>query len=307
MARALKGAMLVAAVLLGAALVLVPGASRASAAVAFSQCSSVFNTPGLLIKCDVDITNTLDVATAVGSAVVVATVCTGPANIVNPTCVTPTTYQDVVGSVDQCNSSVNGGGANVDCSVSVHNIITGAATATGATVDQCIGSAGGGGTEPTLVCAPKGSTTNATVTQCNGSANGGGGTKRVLCTVGASTASAELPVTINQCNDSANQGGSTVICDAAVTNRINGTTVAPPAGSATGGGSNGPNAGGGSTPGGGTGNGSGTSTAANGSALAETGVETGTALWSALALLTAAGALLVVGERQRRKSHSHRA
>ncbi|MCU1534453.1 MAG: hypothetical protein JWR53_934 [Glaciihabitans sp.] len=296
--RLRRAAAIATALVFGSALALAAGSS-ASAAVTFSQCSSVYNTPGLLITCDVDVTNTLDVATGIGSSVVVATECHGPANQPNPTCTTtPSTFQDVVGTVSQCNDSVNGGGANVDCSVTVHNILTGVATAGPATVNQCIGSAGGGGTQPTLVCSPKGSTTSATVTQCNGSANGGGGARRVKCTVLASTRTAQLPVIINQCNNSANGGGSTVVCDAELSNRINGVDI-PGSNSGSGGGTGG----GGSGGGGGTGGGTGTATGG----LAATGVPTSDALLTAMALLLAGSTLLIAGELRRRKRLAHRA
>lgn len=113
----------------------------------------------------------------------------------------------LIRSVDQCNGSINVGGGNTICTVTVNNHITGATTATPATVNQCVGS----GESTELDCVPLQNTTNATVTQCNGSGNGGGGD--VFCRVNPSaTVTTEVPVTVNQCNASSNGGGSTVEC-----------------------------------------------------------------------------------------------
>ncbi|MEO6309188.1 MAG: hypothetical protein ABIO33_00690, partial [Leifsonia sp.] len=126
-------------------------------------------------------------------------------------------------AVSQCNYALNGGGGNLDCTVTVVNNITGAAekdrATTGATVNQCVGSATGGGTA--LICDPfPAATSSATITQCNDSAIGGGGATGVICTVHPSTQTALLPVAINQCNNSANGGGASVTCDATLTNNI---------------------------------------------------------------------------------------
>ncbi len=215
--------LLTTALVLGLGIAAAPGSamSGAIAAESSAQCNSVFNTPGLMIECDVTVTNSLDVATGVSSATVESVACNGAANTPEPLCTTTIDeFDEFVGTVNQCNSSVNGGGANVVCDVLIVNNIVGASTESPSTVNQCIGSGGGGGTEPTVICAPVQSTTNATITQCNGSANEGGGTGRVQCTVDPSTDATALPVTVNQCNDSANGGGSTVICTVEIRNVI---------------------------------------------------------------------------------------
>jgi hypothetical protein len=125
-----------------------------------------------------------------------------------------------VTAVNQCNSSINGGGGTLRCSVRVTNTFVGLSTgATAATVNQCVGSGDGIANE----CDPfPASTTGATITQCNGSANGG--TLVGLTCTATGTRSSNHRVRINQCNGSANGGGALVICSANVTNRI-GTTA----------------------------------------------------------------------------------
>ncbi|HEV2891343.1 MAG TPA: hypothetical protein VGX28_13290 [Frankiaceae bacterium] len=205
-------------------LVVLPGTGTASAAAApLEQCNGILNEGGQTVRCTVTVVNTLDAATGVGSASVTVQRCTGAVDA--PTCDAPvtTTYQDVVTSVSQCNGSASGGGGEVACTVDVVNDVTGGATPTAATVDQCVGSADGSGT---MVCDPAGSTSGATVTQCNGSGNGGGST--VTCTVAPSTRSASLLVTVDQCNGSANGGGSLVTCEASITNNaITAPTASP--------------------------------------------------------------------------------
>jgi uncharacterized repeat protein (TIGR01451 family) len=168
------------------------------------------------VTCSVTIQNTI--AGGVTRSTVTATSCLGAAGVGPPLgCTTTvTTSNQLVTDVNQCNGIVNGGGSNVTCKVTVINTIPVGTTASGVTVNQCIGSGQGGGTQPTVACAPTGNTTNATVDQCNGSGNGGGASMRVKCTVtGAATAT---PVTIQQCNGSANGGGSTVTCTTKITN-----------------------------------------------------------------------------------------
>jgi hypothetical protein len=215
---AILGLALLLAVL---ALTFGPFGSSAFAAQTAAQCNGVANTGGLELTCDVTVTNTLDVATGVGSSVVTLKECHGPANTANPACTTtPTSYTTPTTSVDQCNNAANGGGSNVTCTVHVINQITGAATSTGVTIDQCDGS-GAGGPAPTLNCDPfPATTTGATITQCNGSTNGGGAADRVTCTVTPSTESAQLPVSITQCNGAANGGGSLVTCTVSLVNTI---------------------------------------------------------------------------------------
>ncbi|TFC93762.1 hypothetical protein [Cryobacterium sp. TMT3-29-2] len=113
----------------------------------------------------------------------------------------------LIRTITQCNGSINVGGGNTICTVTVNNHITGATTASPATVNQCVGS--GASTE--LDCVPLQNTTDATVTQCNNAGNGGGAD--VLCRVNPSaTVTTEVPITVNQCNYSSNGGGSTVEC-----------------------------------------------------------------------------------------------
>ena len=196
-----------------------PAGGAAFADQAIAQCDGLDNTGGLEIKCDVTVTNNLNVATGVASSVVTVTACQGAADALS-SCVGPvtTSYNTLTTSVNQCNDSENGAGAVVICSVQVINNITGGTSPTAATVNQCVGS-GAEGTEPTLACNPFPATTsNATVTQCNKSANGGGAQMRVTCTVATgSTESSQLAVTINQCNGSANGGGSIVTCKTELT------------------------------------------------------------------------------------------
>jgi len=223
-----RAALLGVAVLLAVlALTFGPFGGSAFAAQTVAQCNGVANTGGLALICDVTVTNTLDVSTGAGSSVVTVRECHGPANTLNPTCTTTTTsYTGVTTSVNQCNDAANGGGSNVECAVHVVNQITGTATSTGVTVNQCDGS-GAGGPAPTLNCDPfPATTTGATITQCNGSTNGGGAADRVTCTVTPSTQSAQLAVSINQCNGAANGGGSLVTCTVSLVNTI--TAVAVP-------------------------------------------------------------------------------
>src|SRR5690349_4992514 len=203
----------VAAVLLTVFLSMTVGAAEPAAAAPAAQCNSVDNTPGLGMECDVTVVNNLDLATGVASSTVTIRECHGAANTAPASCTGPTTTSsnELVNSVTQCNSAVNGGGASLRCTIHVVNNITGTAAATAATVNQCNGSLGGG-LIVLRACSPDGSsTTNATITQCNDSDNGG--TSSLTCTVEpGSTASSALPVTVDQCNGSANGGGSLVVC-----------------------------------------------------------------------------------------------
>lgn len=210
-------AVLTAFLAVGLTLAGVSAPEKAEAApVTFAQCNSLLNTPGQEVSCDVTITNTLDTTTGAHSSIIETRICTGAAS--STTCVTtePTPSPNIVNRVEQCNSSVDGGGAIVTCNVSVVNNITGEGAATPATVNQCNDSSDGSGT---MTCDPSdASTTNADIHQCNNSANGGG--SHTECTVTTSTTSSLLPVTINQCNYSANGGGSFVTCTAQITNNI---------------------------------------------------------------------------------------
>ena len=209
----------------------------AFAVPAVNQCNGIDNVGGEALACDVTVVNNLDLATGVTSSTLTIRVCRGAAGVTDLLCTTtPGTFTDLTSSVVQCDGSGNGGGSTVTCTVSVTNNITGDATTSPATVNQCIGSAEGGGGGG-LVCSPLSSTSGATITQCNGSGNGGGAT--VTCTVGPSTASSALPVTISQCNGSGSGGGSLVTCTSSITNNIlaaapvdttapgSGTTLAP--------------------------------------------------------------------------------
>jgi hypothetical protein len=209
----------------------------AFAVPAVNQCNGIDNVGGQALACDVTVVNNLDLATGVTSSTLTTRVCQGAAGVTDLLCTTtPGTFTDLTSSIVQCDGSGNGGGSTVTCTVSVTNNITGDATASPATVNQCVGSATGGGGGG-LVCSPLSSTSGATITQCNGSGNGGGAT--VTCTVGPSTASSALPVTISQCNGSGSGGGSLVTCSSSITNNIlaaapvdttapgSGTTLAP--------------------------------------------------------------------------------
>ena len=200
--------LIAAAILLAGALL--PAGTASAAAPAVEQCNGVDNQGGQEVRCEVTVTNSLDLATGEGSSTVTVQECHGPAGA--PTCGEPATsrFNDVTTTVSQCNGSGNGGGGVVECTVRVTSTITGDATTSPATVNQFNGSGQGGGTEPTVRCSPRGSTTDATITQCNEAGNGGGGTERVRCQVDPSTQSAALVVDVDQCNGSGNGGGGVV-------------------------------------------------------------------------------------------------
>lgn len=224
-ARLLLHALLIAAAVV-LACGLLPSGTASAAAPAIDLCNGSDNVGGEEVRCEVTISNSLDLATGIGSSTVTVQECHGAAGA--PTCRTDTTsFNDVTTSVSLCNGSGSGGGGIVACSVRISNTITGDATTTPATVNQCNGSGQGGGTEPTVQCSPVGSTTGATITQCNDAGNGGGATLRVRCQVDPSTQSAALPVSINQCNGSGNGGGATVTCRSAITNDIRAAQAAP--------------------------------------------------------------------------------
>lgn len=215
---------LMAGVAMAALAVFVPlavGPGESASAATAVQCNSVDNTPGLGMECDVTIVNNLDLATGVTSSTTTIRECHGAANTAPASCTGPTTTSstELVSSVSQCNSAVNGGGASLRCTIHVVNNITGVASATAATVNQCNGSLGGG-LIVLRACSPDGSsTTNATITQCNDSDNGG--TSSLTCVVEpGSTTSGALPVTVDQCNGSANGGGSLVECIVGMTTNV---------------------------------------------------------------------------------------
>lgn len=207
---------------------LLPTGTAVAAAPAVAQCNGADNVGGQEVRCTVTVTNSLDLATGVGSSTVTVQECHGPAGA--PVCSAPvtTSFNDVTTAVNQCNGSGSGGGGVVACSVSVTNTITGDATTSPATINQCNGSGGGGGTEPTVQCSPLGSTTGATIDQCNDAGNGGGGSMRVQCQVSPSTQTAALLVTIDQCNGSGNGGGATVTCSSSITHDIRAAAAPQP-------------------------------------------------------------------------------
>jgi LPXTG-motif cell wall-anchored protein len=196
---------------------------------ATEQCNDADNVGGLAISCTVDIVNNYNAATQLGSSTMVIEECHGAAGA-EPTCITvPSASNTLITSVTQCNGSGNGGGATVRCDVNIVNNITGTATATSATVNQCNEAGQEGGTEPTILCNPLGDTVNADVIQCNQSGNGGGGTERVRCNViTSSTVSDVLPININQCIGSGNGGGAIVECNTSIQNIITAIEVPVP-------------------------------------------------------------------------------
>ncbi|HEU0205290.1 MAG TPA: hypothetical protein VFQ74_01190 [Pseudolysinimonas sp.] len=228
--RRIGAAILTGGMALMLAIALGPASPATAATIA--QCSSVDDSPGLGMQCDITVVNTLNVATgATGSSVTVKE-CHGAANTdLTASCVERTTLStELVTSVSQCNYAITSGGSLL-CSVSVVNNITGVATPVAATVNQCNGSLTGG-TVVLRACNPDGlSTTGADITQCNDSDNGGGSS--LSCTVEAgSTSVAALLVTINQCNNSANGGGSLIVCSSRIVNNVTAPGSSPPAGNA---------------------------------------------------------------------------
>jgi hypothetical protein len=203
-------------------------APQAAVAAPYAHCDSLFNTPGLGMDCTVAVVNNLDLATGVTSSTTTYTRCSGFANTAL-TCEGPTTVSstELVTSVSQCNSSLDGGGASMHCSVTITNNIVGDATAIGATVNQCNDSLEGGGIVLRACNPDPASTSGAAISQCNNSDNGGGSSLTCLVTAG-STTSAALYVTVSQCNFSANGGGSLIVCSVGMTTNITPTVVVPP-------------------------------------------------------------------------------
>jgi hypothetical protein len=192
-------------------LALAGGASAATTIAPTTTCGNgVGNGGGQGLICEVTIVN--QITASGGSATVTVRECQGAAG--------PPVLTKPVTAVTQCNSSLNGGGATLRCSVKVTNNFVGLSPgATAATVNQCVGS--GGGVANTCDPFPA-TTTGATITQCNGSANGGT-LVELKCTATGTKPSAH-GVTINQCNGSANGGGALVICSANITNAAAATT-----------------------------------------------------------------------------------
>jgi hypothetical protein len=203
-------------------------AAQPAAAAPYAHCDSLFNTPGLGMDCTVAIVNNLDLATGVTSSTTTYTRCSGDANTAL-SCEGPTTVSstELVTSVSQCNSSLDGGGASMHCSVTITNNIVGDATAIGATVNQCNDSLEGGGIVLRACNPDPASTSGAAITQCNNSDNGGGSSLTCSVTAG-STTTAALYVTVSQCNSSANGGGSLIVCSVGMTTNITPAVVVPP-------------------------------------------------------------------------------
>jgi hypothetical protein len=212
-----------------------------------NQCNNGDNGPGQAVACDIQVTNNLNLGTGATSSEVTVTECHGITGTVLPCATTKTSLPgQLITVVTQCDNSGNGGGGTVTCNVQIVNDITGAASPTGATINQCNDSGGGGGTPPTVVCDPIGNAVTATITQCNESGNDNGATMRVLCTVTASTVVSVIPITVDQCNSSGDEGFGQVTCTVSITNVV---IAEPPIGNPPGGG---PPAGGtGGSPGGG--------------------------------------------------------
>jgi len=206
----------------------VGSAPPSAEAAPYAHCDSLYNTPGLGMDCTIAVVNNLDLATGVTSSTTTYTRCSGFANTAL-TCEGPTTVSStqLVTSVSQCNSSLDGGGASMHCSVTITNNIVGDATAVGATVNQCNDSLGGGGIVLRACNPDPASTSGATINQCNNSDNGGGSSLTCLVTAG-STTSAALSVTVSQCNYSANGGGSLIVCSVGMTTNITPAVVVPP-------------------------------------------------------------------------------
>src|ERR1019366_9916610 len=123
--------------LLLGSLALASGASAATIAPTTTCSNGVDNTGGLGLICEVTVVNTI--TTSGGSASVTVRECHGAAGNPQAACTTTTTsLPQVVTAVTQCNSSINGGGGTLRCSVQVTNDFVGL-VATAATVDQCVG------------------------------------------------------------------------------------------------------------------------------------------------------------------------
>jgi hypothetical protein len=222
--------LLTAGLLLVGSLALTSGAAAATIAPTTTCSNGVDNTGGLGLICEVTVVNTITASG--GSATVTVRECHGAAGNPQAACsVTTKVLTAPVTAVTQCNSSINGGGGTLRCSVQVTNNFVGlSAGATAATVNQCVGSGGG----ITIGCVPFPATTSgATITQCNGSANGGT-LVGLTCTATGTKASAH-GVNINQCNGSANGGGALVICSANINNNVLAATASPAASPGTGG------------------------------------------------------------------------
>lgn len=209
----------VAAAAVGAAPVVAAPVDTATLAATTTCSNGVDNSGGLGLICQVTIVNTI--SGTGGTAKVTVRECHGAAGAPSAACTNKTALlTKPVTAVTQCNSSINGGGGTLRCSVVVTtNFYSLTPSSTAVTVNQCVGSGGG----ITNNCNPiPANTTGAAIAQCNGSANGGT-LVGLTCTATGTMVSA-AGVTISQCNGSANGGGALVICSASVaTNALSGT------------------------------------------------------------------------------------
>ena len=225
-----RPALLIAALLLGAAGTVGLTATAASAAdLTVDQCNNVGPGPAGAttgMTCTVTVVNTISSGTSSSTTTLTRQCSLDACPSGNGTFSSSST--SLVTLINQCNGSDNDAAHPITCRISVTNNISldtpGAAPVSTATSNQCVGSGGGGG--GTVSCSPFPATTSsATVTQCNGSANGGGGT--VDCAVDpTSMVAPAIPVRINQCNGTGNAGGTVLNCRATVTTNLVAAPVA---------------------------------------------------------------------------------
>lgn len=232
---------MIGATSLGVLLILAITPGVAALAEDIAQCNAVGDGGGGGLECHVEVINNLDLTdpeAPIQSSTVTVTSCLGSADAaVEGVCTStgPVEYEEVVTDIDQCNYAVNGGGSTLLCTVDVLNYVTGGATPTPATVNECNDSLTTG---DVLVCDPyltgpehDTDPSTATVVQCNDSVNGGGSVLDCSLAEG-STTNASLVVRVNQCNNSANGGGSVVICRTMIRNAVRVATTdvfTPPA------------------------------------------------------------------------------
>jgi hypothetical protein len=167
-----------------------------------------------------------------GSATVTVRECQGSAGVPDATCTTTTSSLNTpVTHVTQCNDSVNGGGGQLLCTVTVTNNFVGINPPRPAvTVNQCVGSGESGAIGATILCDPFPATTSgAVITQCNGTGNGGTLVGLICSATGKQPTG--YGVTINQCNGSTNGGGTRTVCSASIRN--NHIAAAPTAAGST--------------------------------------------------------------------------
>lgn len=216
------------AILLAALVLSVSPALSASAAPVdgtVEQCNGVAGIDGGTgaVECSVTVDNYLNLDTGATRSTTSTVVSIHAANTeVATPAATVVNSSKLIREINQCNGSINVGGGNTICTVTVNNHITGATTEYPATVNQCVGS--GASTEPD--CVPLQNTTSAPIDQCNNSGNGGGAD--VYCRVNPSaTVTTEVPITVTQCNYSSNGGGSTVECATELNTIMTAAAVTP--------------------------------------------------------------------------------